>query len=183
MIITIAGPAASGKGTLAKMFADALSLPHYDFGLLFRALAYANLEIQHLNVQDGRIIFSDKDITDQLRTEEIGLLAANMASQLKDLAMSLVRHVNFVCDGRTCGSEIYPNADFKFYITASAQDRINRRSLQHGNKQAFLLREKIDQERLVLPKDAVVVDTTGKSISECLEEMISYEKHFTFVRE
>lgn len=105
MIIALGGPAGAGKGTLAKMLAKHLGLPHYDFGLMFRAIAFSNFQVQSLKIENEKILFNDYDITEVLKTEEVGLLAAKMAHLLKDYAISLVRHKDFVYDGRTCGIE------------------------------------------------------------------------------
>ncbi len=172
MIIALSGPAGSGKGTLARMLAKYLGLPHYDIGLLFRAIAYANFKIHHLKVKDGRIFFCDIDITDILKTEECGLCAAKSAFLLKDLVLLFVSDASFICDGRTCGSEIFPNANYKFYITANQKDRFDRRLKDGGNLEIMSQREILDQSRLVIPADAIIIDTTGKNQDESLQEMI-----------
>lgn len=174
MIITLNGPAGAGKGTLARMLANHLGLPHYDFGLLFRAIAHVNLQIQHIQMENGRILFEGLDLTDILRTEEVGLHAAKMTCNLKKLAISLVMHADFICDGRTCGTEIFPDADHKFYITASKEERFNRRFQTGGNREIMLQREMIDEARLVIPVNAIVIDTTGKSKEESFKEVLSY---------
>ena len=178
MIITLSGPAGAGKGTLAKMLADFLGLPHYDFGLIFRAIVAMQFQFTLLEVSNGRILFKGQDITDSLRTEEAGLKATRSYTKLASLAILLVRHANFVCDGRTCGTEIYPDADFKFYITASQEERMKRR----GNNLVLLERDRLDARKDIVPGDAIVINTTGKSKEQCLEEMLNYEKHFVFCR-
>lgn len=173
MIIALSGPPGAGKGTLAKMLAEHLALPHYDFGLMFRAIAFSNFQTQFIKVEKGRIFLNGLDITETIKTEEVGLLAAKAAHSLKDHAISLVKHADFICDGRTCGTEIYPNADFKFYITADQSVRLERRSKDGGNKEIMLKREKIDNPRLTVPANAIVIDTTGKTKEQSLEEIIS----------
>lgn len=175
MIIALSGPAASGKGTLAKMLAKHFSLPHYDLGLIFRAIAYTNTtNYNRLKLVDGKIIFRGSDITDKLLSEQVGLAAAKTADTLKEKVLSFVKHKSFVCDGRTAGTEIYPNADYKFYITADINERIKRRSKTGGNVELMIEREQLDAKRLKIPDDAVIIDTTGKSKEYSLKEILSY---------
>lgn len=173
MIIAFSGPAASGKGTLAQMTADYFGLPHYDFGLMFRAIAFSDFQIQFLKIENGKVFFKNADITEALKTEEIGLLTAKVARFLKDCALSFVKHQNFVCDGRTCGTEICPDADFKFYITASQTERFQRRLKSGGSKETMLEREKLDAEKLKIPSNAIIIDTTGKTKEQSFAEILS----------
>ncbi|MBI3337111.1 MAG: (d)CMP kinase [Candidatus Staskawiczbacteria bacterium] len=173
MIIALSGPAASGKGTLARMLASHLNLPHYDFGLMFRAIAYSNFQIHFIEVKNGKIFFKGCDLTEAIKTEEVGLLATRMAHRLKDLEISLIRHTDFICDGRTCGTEIYPDADFKFYITANKKERFDRRSKDDGDKEIMSQREILDESRLMIPANAIVIDTSGKTKKESLREILS----------
>ncbi len=172
MKIAIAGAAASGKGTLARMLALELKLPHYDFGLLFRAIVFTDFETNFIRVENGKILFKGQDITESLKTEEVGLLAAKSAHILKHLAQSLVRHVSFICDGRTCGTEIYPDAEHKFFLHADFDERQRRRGQQGGNLDFFKEREVIDEVKLRMADGAVVINTTGKTKAECLDLML-----------
>ena len=176
MIIELSGPAGSGKGTLSKMLSLHLGLPYYDFGLLFRAIAYANLQVQHLQLVNSRILFKGTDLTEIIQREEIGLIAARIARDLKDLAISFVKHSDFICDGRTCGTEIYPNADYKFYITAEEKERFHRRRIDNGNIEIMLQREMLDKPRLIIPNNAIIIDTTAKIKEESLVEILFYIK-------
>ncbi len=197
MIIAICGPAASGKGTLARMLAEKLNLPHYDFGLLFRAIAFLSsrqnldhvqslVENRRLKYQDSRIFLKWVELTGRLTSEEVGLVAAKVASEnpgrIAELACTMVKHQNFICDGRTCGSEIYPDADLVFYITASQEERASRRIKEEEDRNHFKARESLDNQRTKIPTQAIVLDTTGKTKEECLEEMISHLRmHHRFV--
>ncbi|MDP3882942.1 MAG: (d)CMP kinase [Candidatus Staskawiczbacteria bacterium] len=194
MIIAISGPSASGKGTLARMLAEHLSLPHYDFGLMFRAIAFLSphFNFDHLlkfaeygwmRVENwGGIWFKYNkgpvSLFRELKTEEVALRAANIArenlSAITAISKAMVRHKDFVCDGRTCGSEIYPDADYKFYITANEAERFGRRL--GDNLTERKRREELDKYRLVIPEGAIVVDTTCKTEEESLRELLSFLK-------
>jgi cytidylate kinase len=190
VIITLSGPAASGKGTLAKMLAKELNLPHYDFGLIFRAIAFLNtrftlekiqnsIERGYLRLENEKIFFRWLDLTEFLKTEEVGLMAARLANGnftlLAAMAKMMVGHESFICDGRNV-DEIYPEADFKFYIQADVKERIARRLKEAGDIQSFRNREKIDTERLIgfIASNKIVIDTTGKTPDESLHELLSY---------
>ena len=189
MIIALCGPAASGKGTLAKMLAERLGLPHYDFGLIFRAIAFLSsrrnlnyvehlIARRYLRFQDGRVFLRWIDLTNRLVSEKVGLTTARMASQnperVSRLACTMVQHSSFVCDGRTCGSEIYPNANLVFYINASKSERITRRAKDSEEAGHFSEREVLDAERLLITPGAVIVETTGKTKEESLEELMGH---------
>lgn len=191
IIIAISGPAASGKGTLAKMLAKKLGLPHYDFGLMFRAIAFlsshysTNQLLQfavelRLKIKNEQIWFFGTNLTSILKSEKTGLAAARMArnnlASIIQIAQAMVWHNSFVCDGRTCGSEIYSEADYKFYITAEEKDRIKRRRDDGGNIDIFCEREQLDRNRLEIPFEAIVINTSGKTKEESLRQLFSYIK-------
>lgn len=189
MIVAISGPAASGKGTLARMLAKALGLPHYDFGLMFRAIATlsSNYNANQLlrfatehkfNIVDGRVWFLENELTSTIKSEDAGLAAAEMAlddlDSMIQISQAMVRHKSFVCDGRTCGSEIYPDANYKFYITAGEKERIKRRRIDGGNMDIFSKRKKMDYGRLKILIGAIIIDTTGKTKEESLRQLLSH---------
>lgn len=188
MIITISGPAASGKGTLARMLAKELALPHYDFGLMFRAIAllaksygmeqlYGFINNGELSFCAEQIIFRGIDFNPILRLEEIGLMAARLASSnyelLESVAKSMVKHDGFIGDGRTC-SQMYSAAEYKFYITAGEEERMQRRKQDGGETNIFSERETLDYDRLRLDPSSLLVDTSGKCPDESIRELLSY---------
>lgn len=191
IIIAISGPAASGKGTLARMLAKKLDLPHYDFGLMFRAISFLSshygidqllrFAIKHqLKIKNEQIWFLGSNLTSTIKSEKVGLVAAQMActdlSSMIQIAQAMVKHNNFVCDGRTCGSEIYPDAEYKFYITAKEKDRIRRRHDDGGNINIFSKREQLDYNRLKIPLGAIVINTSGKTKEKSLQQLLSFIK-------
>jgi cytidylate kinase len=194
VIIAISGPSASGKGTLARMLAEHLNLPHYDFGLMFRTIAFlsSRFSLEHIfkfakygwiRVEGwGEIWFKYNNgpvsLFKDLKTERVGLIAADIASRnlsvMIAISQTMVRHIDFVCDGRTCGSEIYPDAEYKFYIAAGEVERLNRRF--GDNKIERKKREELDKTRLKIPNGAIVIDTTGKTKEESFRELLSFLK-------
>ena len=187
MIIALCGPAAAGKGTLARMLAEYLDLSHYDFGLIFRGIAFLNhrweleeirslISKQYLRIEGGQFILRWLNLTSHLVSEEVGLRTARMVKEKPEAfiqsACTMVRDRNFVCDGRTCGSEIYPDANFIFYITADVEERKKRRVRNIGESKAFARRECLDSQRLQIPPRAIIIETTGKTKEESLEEIL-----------
>lgn len=152
MIITIDGPSAGGKSTIANRLAQRLGFFYLNTGLLYRAFAYAMLHEKHAPdvlaqgaaediiallyycYRDGieRILYRDKDITNFLNTSEIDQAASIMSTlhkvrvAINDWQRKLVDDSNAVVEGRDSGSVVFANAVHKFYITASEDVRIHR---------------------------------------------------------
>ncbi|MCW7536494.1 bifunctional 3-phosphoshikimate 1-carboxyvinyltransferase/cytidylate kinase [Aquabacterium sp. A7-Y] len=151
-VITIDGPTASGKGTLASEVAKALGYHLLDSGALYRATALAALDAGipaddeaslarlaaglQLRFDDQRIELAGRDVTDALRREEVGLLASRVSAHaavreaLRDLQLSFRRLPGLVADGRDMGTVIFPDAALKVFLTASAATRAERRHKQ-----------------------------------------------------
>jgi CMP/dCMP kinase len=191
MIIAIDGPAASGKGTLARRVAQDLNLPHLDTGLLYRATARALLDQGHdLNdvaaaVAAARgLALTDFD-AEALRGREMGEAASIVAAvtevreALIDMQRSFARRPGgAVLDGRDIGTVICPEAEVKIFVTASPETRASRRALElKGQGEAvdyaailedIRRRDARDAARAAAPlraaDDAVVLDTTKLDI-------------------
>ncbi|WP_457678689.1 (d)CMP kinase [Thermovibrio sp.] len=144
-----------------------------------------------VELKGERVFLNGKDITDKIRTPEGGMLASQVAQypQVREVVVQILRKIakgkRVVTDGRDAGSYIFPNAQLKIYLTASPQERAKRRHrelLSKGYRVNFqeilkevVERDKKDQNRkfapLRIPKGAVVIDTTGKSLEEVLKEV------------
>jgi cytidylate kinase len=187
MIIAIDGPAAAGKGTLARRIAAALNLPYLDTGLLYRAVGRRVLDASADPADPGAATQAAKCLTsaDLARTDLRGGPADKAASQVASIPgvraalLEFQRHFGTangaVLDGRDIGTVIFPNADVKFFVTASLQTRAKRRHaelLGRGNDvtleavQADLVaRDEADASRkaapLVAAHDAIHLDTTA----------------------
>ena len=188
MIIAIDGPAASGKGTLARKLAGHFDLPHLDTGLLYRATARAMIEAgERLDDVDAAVAAARglalRDFDEaQLRGRSMGE-AASLVAALPPVRQALaaaqrsfaLRPGGAVLDGRDIGTVICPEADVKIYVTASPQTRAQRRALELANRGEaadytviladIKLRDDRDANRAVAPlraaPDAHQLDTTA----------------------
>ena len=196
IVIAIDGLAGSGKGTIAKNISSFYNFPHLDSGILYRSVAY-------LCHKGGENVFDEKRVlkyaqnlnieeidVDKLRTEEIDQISSKISSFSSVRESLKIFQLNFkkihsdksgiVIDGRDITTVIFPDAEIKFYVTASLKDRANRRfeELVLNNPKIdkklvikeLQKRDQRDMERSVAPlkiaKDAIVIDTTDLTIEE-----------------
>ena len=199
IIIAIDGPAASGKGTVARKLAKIFNLPHLDSGQLYRHIAYRAIKSAiNLNNKSAlleltnKIAFDISEIED-LRNDEISTVAS-IISQYSEIREQLIEYQRdfasngAVVDGRDIGTIIFPNADYKFYITASLDQRTERRYLQLKKDNAEIDRNNIkndinnrdlrDINRKIAPlkkaEDAVEIDTTEMKIDDVIDFIVKY---------
>jgi cytidylate kinase len=183
--VAIDGPAAAGKGTIARAVAAHFGFAHLDTGLLYRAVGAKGGD-----PVDAARSLSEADLTrDDLRTLEAGQAASRVAV-IPEVRAALVafqrsfaqREGGAVLDGRDIGTVICPDAEVKLFVTASAEVRAHRRWLEVGGDEAQVLaevieRDKRDAERatapLVAASDAVVLDTSEMAVADVLELAVS----------
>lgn len=215
MIITIDGPAGSGKSTAADLLAEKLGFIHFNSGALYRAVTaflyeqkfdIKNLstetDIPHFelttNIVDGiqHVFVNNKDYTPVLRNNIISQLVPfvgtnkNCKKHIDDCQRAFCSAHNVVMEGRDLGSFVFPNAEYKFYLECSIKERAKRRFLEEKAKNSNITIEEIEKQiekrdyldktreiaPLVVPKDAIIVDSTTLSINEVVEKLASYIK-------
>jgi cytidylate kinase len=212
-VITVDGPSGAGKGTLCQMLAAKLNWALLDSGALYRVTALAakqhavamdneaGLEViaAHLDVQfkvsaeqaGVQVILEGQNVTSDLRTEETGALASQVAAvnvvrdALLERQRAFQQAVGLIADGRDMGTVVFPNAELKVYLTASANERGERRYKQLicAGKEANLVqiindikvRDDRDMNRAIAPlkpaEDAIVIDSTSMSIEAVFEQV------------
>lgn len=151
-LITIDGPAGSGKGTIAKQLSQELKLNYLDSGAIYRILGFHLKEnnipiendalvkesIQNTKIQfiEDTIYLNDRDVTDAIRTESIAKMASLIAAKktvresILDLQRSFLQKPGLVAEGRDMGTVVFPEAKHKFFLTATVEERASRRYKQ-----------------------------------------------------
>lgn len=213
-VITIDGPSGSGKGTIGQLLAKTLGWHFLDSGAVYRVLALAAeqqnialtdpnalaslallLDLKFVEAKIGyppRVILSGQDVTDAIRTESCGNITSKISVFPQVRTALLERQRVFrqmpglVADGRDMGTVVFPDANPKIFLIASAVERAQRRYLQLKGQginvsldalhDELVERDKRDQERAIAPLkpavDAVVVDTTGLSIDAVIQKIM-----------
>lgn len=214
--VAIDGPAGAGKSTIAKLVAKEKGYIYVDTGAMYRGLAIhflergidpadteavaqacANADVS-IRYENGaqQILLNGKNVTDRLRTEEVGNMASRTSAipavreKLLELQRSLAREKDVIMDGRDIGTNILPDADVKIYLTASVETRALRRynELKEKGEECDLQsvchdieeRDKRDMEREIAPlrqaEDAVLVDSSDMTIDQVVRKICSYCK-------
>jgi len=207
-IIAIDGPSGAGKGTVARAIAAELGYRHVDSGAMYRAIGWKALQ-EHIPFDDedavmrlaersrveiggARVTIDDADVTREIRTPEIDR-AATAVARLPLVRAVLVRRQReaaaaggIVMEGRDIGTVVFPQADVKIYLDASADERARRRASDpaHTGVPATVAdvatmlsqRDEIDRTRTASPlyaaPDATVIDTTGKPVEVVVREVM-----------
>jgi len=213
-VLAIDGPSGSGKGTLAQMLAKHLGWHLLDSGALYRIVGLAAVEqgvdlddearlacvAEHLDVkfasatpgEPAAVLLNGRDISNAVRSEQAGYYASRVAifngvrQALQGRQRGFAQAPGLVADGRDMGTEVFPDAPLKIFLTASAEERARRRYKQLMNKGesvtlAALLediqaRDRRDTEREVAPlrpaDDAVVIDSTHLDIAQVVQQVL-----------
>ncbi|MFW6287896.1 MAG: (d)CMP kinase [bacterium] len=218
IVIAIDGPAGAGKSTVSKLLAKRLSFSYLDTGAMYRAVTYlvikngidinnhqeidelvSNTDILFVPPADdgiSHIIVNNEDVTDKIRTSNIDKNVSRVAriKSVRDAMVKIQRKIaqngNIIMDGRDIGSKVLPDADIKFFITASLEERSRRRYLDLEKrerdidieevKRKIADRDKLDTEREISPlvrtSDSILIDTTNISIEDTVNMMIDIVK-------
>ena len=211
-VIAIDGPAASGKGTIAWSVARALGFHYLDSGSLYRLIALQALERSidptdaarlvelcpslDISFRDGRAMLNGRDVADALRTEEVSSVASQIAVHASVRRALIERQRAFraapglVAEGRDMGTVVFPDAQLKVFLTASAEQRAERRHKQliakgisvtiQGLLRDIRERDARDSTRAAAPlvpaRDAVILDTTDLSIAEVTDAVLAFHR-------
>ena len=218
-VIAIDGPSGSGKGTIARNISHELGYNLLDSGALYRLVAFqtikagviissenelkiaqiaANIDVKFSrgDISQEQVYLSGKEVSKEIRTEECGRLASTVAALpavrkgLLEFQKRFRRAPGLVADGRDMGTTVFPDAILKIYLTASVDERANRRLKQLNDKGidvslAALLRDignrdKRDSERKVAPlkraSDARILDSSNLTIEEVSQMILGWVK-------
>jgi len=209
MIIAIDGPAGAGKSTIAKELSKKFNFTYISSGKIYRSIALylsnnnvdiknRNLvknEIKNINIRyENEFYLNDNPVENFINSDIISKLTSDISkfSFVRDFVQNIIEDVskgkNIIMDGRDIGTKVFPKADYKFYLTASVEERANRRFKELKKKgldvkykaiyESIKDRDFNDTHRDISPlkkaKDAVVIDSNNKSIKEVVDEMSKY---------
>ena len=211
--IALDGPSGSGKSTIAKKLSSKLNILYLDTGAMYRATALKalslnidtfdeegvktfidniNLEIKYIDGTQHTFL-DGEDVSERIREPHVSMAASNISSlkcvrlKMVEMQREIASKMSCVLDGRDIGSFVLPNADFKFYITASVDVRADRRFKEltlKGHKVDFEeLKKEIEQRDyndrtrefspLVKAQDAIEIDTSFMNIEQVLKKVLS----------
>ena len=220
-VIAIDGYSSTGKSSISKVIAEKLGLIHMDTGALYRGVTHFavtkclnqngeinlaqlfnilnEINLEFRNIDNELVLFLNgenisKEIRGNLVSSNVSLIASQkeVRDYLMETQRSIAENGGVILDGRDIGTVVLPNADYKFFLTASVDERTKRRFLELQNmgiettkaevKENLITRDKIDSEREVAPlkkaEDAILIDNTFKTKKETIDEILSYINPF-----
>ena len=204
MIIAIDGPSGAGKSTVAKLLSKELGFEYIDTGAMYRALAYKayinNIEIAEdtidemlkttkVDYSDNKIYLDNENVENLIRSEIISKGASkisalkNVRIKMVELQRNIAKNKNVILDGRDIGTTVFPDADYKFFISASVDTRSRRRYEQlilngmdvnfNNVLEDIRKRDENDSTRQISPlkkaEDAILIDTSNLNINEVVK--------------
>lgn len=207
-IIAIDGPSGSGKSTVSEILAKKLGIEYLNTGLMYRAVTKFFLDkgmdehtdddilIKEINdieidFNNGKLYLLGSDVTKELRNDQI---TANVSwvsaksyvrEKMVDLQRQIAKNTSFILDGRDIGSVVFPDAKYKFFLTASALTRAKRRFDQGESKlsveeieKAIIKRDDYDSHREISPlkiaDGAILIDNSDLNIEQTIDLILSY---------
>lgn len=212
-IVAIDGPAGSGKGTITKIVGEKLNLVNIDTGATFRCVAL-NMIQKNISMNDeeklekllkeidieikanGKIYLNGEDVTKRIRENDVNSLVSPISvipmvrNRLLEIQRKIAKGKDVIMEGRDIGTVVFPNADVKIYLDATAEERAKRRVLQNKENgiassynevlEGIKNRDKRDSTRKIAPlkraEDAIYVDTTNMNIENVVKEIVNIIK-------
>lgn len=211
--IAIDGPAGAGKSTVARRVAERLGIRYLDTGAMYRAMALyamrrgvpvrdeaavgrilrdADILVRYTEAGQ-RVLLAGEDVTDGLRAPELSMAASDVSAhravrlRLTELQRQVAREYDVVMDGRDIGTNVLPDTPYKFYLTASVEERARRRLLELSQRGAAVgtladveheieQRDYNDSHRAFMPlrqaEDALCIDTTGMTVDQVTDRIL-----------
>ena len=193
MVIAIDGPAGAGKSTVARAAAERLGFTYLDSGAMYRAVALRGGDpasvARDARIELGeRVTLDGEDVTEQIREPWVSEAASRVASDpavreaLVEQQRRILTEGDWVAEGRDIGTVVAPGAQVKVFLTADPAERARRRAVELGGDEQVVLRELIlrderDRTREVSPliaaPDAVPVDTTGLTLDQVVDQIVT----------
>ncbi len=212
-IVAIDGPAGSGKGTITKLVGKKMNLENIDTGAMYRCVSLdmirKNIKLNEIDKIESllktiniklkkdngidKFYLNGEDVTKLIRTKEVNEMVSQVShilivrEAMVNFQRNIARDLNIIMEGRDIGTNVFPNADVKIYLDASAEERARRRVRQNeeagisSNYEEILenikFRDNNDKTSKVAPlkqaEDAIYVDTTNMNIEEVVEKIIN----------
>lgn len=205
-IIAIDGPSGSGKSTIAEKISERLGIEYLNTGSMYRAVTkyFLDKNINEKNIDlienslndidikivDGEVFLNGENVSADIRgdmvTKNVSRVSANhkVREKLVSLQRDIAKDTSFVLDGRDIGTVVFPDAKYKFYLTASPKVRAIRRFEQNESnlsvdelEKSIIARDKYDSSRKTSPlkksEDAILIDNSNMTINETLDAIIS----------
>ncbi|MDR0886269.1 MAG: (d)CMP kinase [Clostridiales Family XIII bacterium] len=206
MRVAVDGPSGAGKSTIAKKIAGALDIEYIDTGAMYRAVALKAIREDvdvldiiddiRIELENGKIILDGEDVSGLIRTPEVTMMASSVSAvpevrtKLVELQRDMGRTQSVIMDGRDIGTNVFTDAEYKFFMTASPEERARRRVLEQQEKgmtqryeevlEDIQTRDYNDSHRALNPlrqaDDAILIDTDGLTIDGVVRLILSYIK-------
>lgn len=206
--IAVDGPSGAGKSTIAKAVAKKLDIEYIDTGAMYRAVGFKVascgvspddvkaiedlIEDTDIDLVEGRILLDGVDVSDSIRTPEMSMMASKCSAipaireKLVEIQREMGRRKSVIMDGRDIGTNVLKDAEYKIYLTASAEERAQRRfkELQEkGEDQSYeevlqdiIQRDHNDMTRELNPlrkaEDAIEIDSTGMNVDQVVDAVL-----------
>lgn len=213
LVVAIDGPAGSGKGTIAKIISEKLGLVNIDTGAMYRCVALKALrnklglddKEQLIEIskkikiefdKDGKTYLDGEDVSNEIRSKEVSNIVSQISSiveireQMVNAQRKMAEGLNVIMEGRDITTVVFPNANFKFYLDASSEERAKRRFIQNQesgiNMSLEEIKENIEKRdyndmhkevgSLMRTEEQIYIDSTNLKIEEVAELMINIIK-------